>query len=453
MTPPTGSSVVVVGAGLAGLSCACRLSERGYRVTLLEARARLGGATFSFQRDGLTVDNGQHVLLRCYTAYRDFLELIGSARHIRIQPRFEVPVLSADGRTGRLYRTPGLPAPLHLGPALAAYRLLPPAARLRVMAAAVAMRSLDETDPALDTQSFGAWLRAHGQGQAAIAAVWDLITIAALNTPAENASLAMAAMVFRTALLGEAGAGDIGVPTVDLQRLHGEAAEKFLADRGAEVHTRTHVRAVTRRAGHGGTGDSGGFELATDGGPIPSDAVVLAVPSAEAHDLAPQHACDLGADPIVNAHVIYSRPVIRRPFVAVLGSPVQWVFDRTRTAGLEDGQYLAVSCSAARQWIDTPVPEMRSGFTTELSRLFPAARHAGVRAFFVTRERRATFHQAPGSSARRPAARTSTPGLVLAGSWTGTGYPDTMEGAVRSGISAAGRVAEYLGDSPPIPAG
>jgi squalene-associated FAD-dependent desaturase len=449
MTAATGSSVVVVGAGLAGLSCAARLGEQGHRVTLLEARARLGGATFSFRRGELTVDNGQHVLLRCYTAYLGFLELIGSSRHIRMQPRFDVPVLDAGGRAGRLYRTPGLPAPAPLAPALSSYRLLPLTARLRVMTAAVALRSLDETDPALDEQSFGAWLRAHGQDESAIAAVWDLITVAALNTTAENASLAMAAMVFRSALLRDAAAADIGTPSVDLQRLHGDAAGKFLAEHGCAIHTRTRVRAVSRAARAG----AGGFDVATDSGTVSGDAVVLAVPSAEAHELLPRHAGDLGAAPIVNVHVIYSRPVLRHPFVAVLGSPVQWVFDRTGVAELASGQYLAISCSAAREWIDTPVAEMRAAFVPELRRLLPAAREADVREFFVTRERRATFCQAPGTSARRPAARTSVPGLVLAGSWTDTGYPDTMEGAVRSGVTAARRVTEHLGGAPPLPAG
>jgi squalene-associated FAD-dependent desaturase len=440
-------SVVVVGAGLAGLSCACRLAQRGYRVTVLEARGRLGGATFSFQRGGLRVDNGQHVLLRCYTAYLEFLDLIGSAQHIHMQRRFDVPVLDSRGRTGRLYRTPGLPAPAHLGPALASYRLLPLSARLRVMWAAVALRSLDETDPALDEESFGAWLRAHGQDEATIAAVWDLITVAALNTTAEDASLGMAAMVFRTALLREAAAADIGVPAVDLSALHGDAAEKFLADHGCEIHTRTPVRAISR------SDEGTGFDVQSEHGGVSADAVVLAVPSAEAAHLAPEHARDLGAEPIVNVHVIYSRPVISQPFVAVLGSPVQWVFDRTASSGLREGQYLAVSCSAAREWIDVPVPELRARFTPELNRLLPAAGEQHVREFFVTRERRATFRQAPGQAAQRPAARTSAPGLVLAGSWTGTGYPDTMEGAVRSGVTAAGVLAEYLGDSPPTSVG
>ena len=150
----------------------------------------------------------------------------------------------------------------------------------------------------------------------------------------------------------------------------------------------------------------------------------------------------LGASPIVNVHVIYDRPVMDLPFVAAIDSPVQWVFDRTKISGMDKPgplkhQYLAISLSAADQFADTPVAELQEQFLPALAELFPAARDARVTEFFVTRERRATFRQTPGSGALRPKTATARPGLVLAGAWTDTGWPDTMEGAVRSGLAAA----------------
>ncbi len=179
--------------------------------------------------------------------------------------------------------------------------------------------------------------------------------------------------------------------------------------------------------------------------------MVLAVPHEKAAPLIPAGALPpgtvaawsgLGASPIVNVHVIYDRPVTDLPFAAAVDSPVQWVFDRTHISGLRDGrrdqsQYLAISLSAADEYAEVPAARLREQFVPALAELFPAAREARVAEFFVTRERRATFRQVPGSGALRPKAGTRLPGLVLAGAWTDTGWPDTMEGAVRSGLSAA----------------
>ncbi|HEX4724207.1 MAG TPA: hydroxysqualene dehydroxylase HpnE [Pseudonocardiaceae bacterium] len=433
-------SVVVVGGGLAGLTAACQLVRRGHQVTLVEARARLGGATFSFDRDGLTVDNGQHVLLRCYTEYRALLDLLGMSRHVDLQDRFHIPVITRDGRRAELTRN-SLPAPLHLAGTLATYKLLSRSDRARVLMAAGLLRTLDPADPTLDERSFGDWLVRRGQRPAAIDALWNLITVAALNTDAHNASLALCAMVFRTALLERADAADIGVPTKPLGELHGDAAHRYLTAHDAQVLLHTPVRAV--RA----TGD--GFEVATDDRTLTADAVVVAAPPEATAAVLPADALakpellgQLGGAPIVNVHAVYDRQVTTAPFTAVVGSPVQWVFDRTATSGLSGsglagGQYLAVSLSAAERWIDTPTTELREIFLPELARLFPAAARAEATRFFVTRERRATFRQVPGSARLRPAARTRLPGCVLAGAWTATGWPDTMEGAVRSGNEAA----------------
>jgi squalene-associated FAD-dependent desaturase len=431
--------VVVVGGGLAGLAAATGLVQRGHDVTVVEARARLGGATFSFERDGLAVDNGQHVLLRCYSEYRALLDVFGVGDRIALQDRFHIPVIDSAGRRAELSRT-NLPAPLHLAATLAGYRLLSKQDRARVIMAAGLLRTLNPADPRLDNRSFADWLTSHGQRKPAIDALWNLITVAALNTDAEHASLALCAMVFRTALLERADAADIGVPTLPLGELHGDAATRYLTEHGARVLTHTPVRAI-RQAGKG-------FDVVCDGDTIGADAVVVAAPpeataailpsGALAH---PEHLMELGGAPIVNVHAVYDRAVTKEPFTAVVGSPVQWVFDRTAVAGLDQGQYLAVSLSAAEQWIDTPTAGLRELFLPEMVRLFPAAARAEVRKFFVTRERRATFRQAPGSARFRPGARTLVPGFVLAGAWTATGWPDTMEGAVRSGNQAA-RVAD-----------
>ena len=443
MSPHVSKPVAVVGGGLAGIAAALALADAGHRVTLYEARNRLGGATHSFRRGTLTVDNGQHVFLRCCTAYQGLLARLGTADRVRIQDRFDVPVLSPDGRSARLRRG-RLPGPFHLLPALAGYSLLRPADRLRVIRAAAALRRADPYDPALDAVELGRWLADRGQGDAVRRRLWELFAVAALNAGLDEASAGPAAMVLRTALFGRADAADIGVPAVPLSELHGEAAHRAIESRGGMVRLSAKVKAIEP-----------GPTVLLDGVREEASAVVVATPHPQAAALVPQEAAPdrdrwsgLGASPIVNAHVVYDRPVTGLPFAAVVESPVQWVFDRTAigrpgsAGGL--GQYLAVSVSAAHGWIDLPTAQARAVFLPALERLFPAARNARVLDFFLTRERAATFRQAPGSGALRPAATTRWPDLYLAGAWTGTGWPDTMEGAVRSGLTAARLVRRRL---------
>ncbi len=445
---------VVIGGGLAGITAAIALGQAGADVTLLEAKPRLGGATMSFSRDGLVVDTGQHVYLRCCTAYRGLLDRLGMAVHAPLQARFDVTVLTPARRT-RLRRN-RLPAPLHMLPALARYPLLSYPERSRVPAAALAMRRVDPADPATDEVRFGDWLAAHGQDERARRALWDLFSVSSLNVPGDEGSLALAATVVRTGLLGGAGAADIGVPALSLGELHGAAAARLLDKLGATVRPSTKAAAI--EANEGGTGFGVRIARAQDQDEvIGADAVVLAVPHEAAAKLIPAGAlpaatvdgwAGLGAAPIVNVHVIYDRKVMDVPFAAAVDSPVQWVFDRTRISGMhargDDGQYLAISLSAADEHVDVPAAALREQFVPALAELFPAAREATVTEFFVTRERRATFRQVPGTARLRPKPATALPGLVLAGSWTDTGWPDTMEGAVRSGLNAVLALREAL---------
>jgi len=481
--------VVVIGGGLAGITAAIALAESGAQVTLLEARPRLGGATCSFARDALTVDTGQHIYLGCCSAYRGLLDKLGMTDHAPIQRRFDVTVLAPGERRARLRRT-ALPGPLHMLPALARYAFLSLAERALVSRPALAMRALNPADPALDAQRFGDWLAARGQDERARRALWDLFTVSALNIAGDDASLALAVTVVKTGLLGKNDAADIGVPALPLGELHGDAGATLLAKLGAQVHLNAKVTAIepmsqesngdvphavfrvrlarptategaADAAGAAGTAAVSATEGAADAADaagaaavsateLTADAVVLAVPHEAAARLIPRGALPsatvdgwaaLGASPIVNVHVIYDRPVMNLPFAAAIDSPVQWVFDRTRISGLSRAgtgqQYLAISLSAADEYVDVPAAQLRERFVPALAELFPAAREAEVTEFFVTRERRATFRQAPGSGALRPKPGTRLPGLVLAGAWTDTGWPDTMESAVRSGLSAA----------------
>jgi squalene-associated FAD-dependent desaturase len=441
--------VAVIGGGLAGITAAIALAESGADVTLLEARPRLGGATCSFHRDGLIVDTGQHVFLGCCSAYRGLLAKLGMTEHAPLQDRFDVTVLAPGGRKARLRRT-ALPGPLHMLPALSRYRFLSWAERVQVSRPALAMRLLDPADPVADTQRFGDWLAARGQSERARRALWDLFSVSALNIAGDDASLALAATVVKTGLLGKNNAADIGVAALPLGELHGDAAATVLAKLGAQVILGAKVSAIEVGPIEVTEGEAARFRVRLGRGEdadVAADAVVLAVPHEKAAPLVPPGAlpdatvrawAGLGASPIVNVHVIYDRPVTNLEFAAAIDSPVQWVFDRTPISGMDGpGQYLAISLSAADSYADVPAAKLREQFVPALAELFPAARDAQVTEFFVTRERRATFRQAPGSGALRPKAATRWPGLVLAGAWTDTGWPDTMESAVRSGLAAA----------------
>ncbi|HTF12435.1 MAG TPA: hydroxysqualene dehydroxylase HpnE [Asanoa sp.] len=432
----TRTDVAVVGGGLAGITAALRLADAGRTVTLFEAKPWLGGLTHSFRRGELDVDNGQHVFLRCCTAYRALLDRLGVTEQTHLQDRLDIPVRQPGAGAARLRRN-GLPAPLHLGGALFGYGLLNPMQRLRFTRAALAMKALDRGDPALDQRSFGDWLREQGQDAQTVRAMWDLVGLATLNVPADEASLALAAMVFQVGLLTDNDAADIGWSRVPLRRLHGDAGEQALAAAGATVRTGTKVDAVL-------PGKNGFTLRVRDDEELIAKQVVLAVPPRAAHRLVPDIGTGperLGTSPIVNVHLVVDRAVLDEPFVAGVGTPIQWVFDRTESSGLAavrpGAQYLAVSLSAAAALVDLPVARLRELLFPDLEALFPGLAAATVVDFFVTRERTATFRGSPGSQEFRLPARTPVADLFLAGAWTDTGWPATMEGAVRSGDSAA----------------
>ncbi len=469
----TERDVIVIGGGLAGIAAALDCAQAGARVTLVEVRRRLGGAAYSFERDGLAIDNGQHVFLRCCTAYRGLLARLGSERGVVLQERLEIPVLS-PGREPVLLRRSGLPAPMHLAGALMRYRRLSLAQRLGAARTALAIGRLDPGEETLERQTFGEWLAEHGQGPRQVAALWDLIALPTLNLPAAQASTGLGAFVFQTALLQSASAGDIGFHERPLSETIGEPARRALASAGVQVRIGWRAERI-ERGGYGfrvhGPGGAGRPD-ALDG-PEEQDAlealdapdalvaagVFVAVPHARAagllDGLEPEIAGrlrKLESSPIVNLHVVYDRPVSEHRFAAGVGTPVQYLFDRTAAGGVPPGcQYLAVSLSGAEREMRMSVDELRERYLPALSALLPRARQAGVEMFLATREHAATFRAVPGVARLRPGAETSIPGLVLAGAWTDTGWPATLEGAVLSGHAAASAVLRGLGGEASIP--
>lgn len=462
--------VIVLGGGLAGIVAALDCADAGARVSLLEVRPRLGGAAYSFERDGLRLDNGQHVFLRCCASYRALLERLGSSGRVRIQPRLEIPVLSPGAKQVMLRRG-GLPAPLHLAGALLRYPHLTFTQRLSAARAALALGRLDpqsaleweraargaperpsaEQDQrrskpdgdvvavdrlAPEPGTLGAWLAEHGQGAQSVAALWDLIALPTLNLPAAAGSLALGAFVLRTGLLQRADAGDIGFHMRPLGETLGEPAERVLARAGVEVKLGARVERVAQ--------SEDALRVRANGAELDASAVVSAIPHQRAATLLEPLLGEqatrwtaLGESPIVNVHVVYDRRVCELGFAAGVGTPVQYVFDRTDAAGLRDGQCLAISLSGAEQDMRRSSEELRERYVGALAELFPRAREARVRSVHVSREHAATFRAAPGAQALRPGPRTRVRGLVLAGAWTDTGWPATLEGAVLSGHAAA----------------
>ncbi|HET9051968.1 MAG TPA: hydroxysqualene dehydroxylase HpnE [Candidatus Dormibacteraeota bacterium] len=429
-----GARVAVVGAGLAGLAAGVELAARGCDVVLCERSRLLGGKTTSFRVGDVEVDSGQHVHLACCTEYVDFVGSVGMGDALWLQERFEAVVLRSGERPARL-RAGRLPAPLHLAASFARYAPLGLRARLEVARALLAVR---RPGPARPGETVAGWLRRHGQGAQATEAFWEPFMVPALNAPLAEASADDFLFTIRTAFLADAGAARFGWSRVPLARIAEAAAMRL-----AEVRLRTAVTGLL-----GGPADPGGPDRVqgvrlAGGDALQADAVVLAVPpsrlagilvSPEALGVAGLDA--LRPEPIVDVHLWYEPAALPEwEFAAILASPLQWVF--RKSAG-----YLCCSMSAAREAVKLPEAELVDLCARELEAAEPRLR--GIRPVRggAVRDPEATIVAPPGR--RRPGPATAAPNVVLAGAWTDTGWPATMESAVRSGRAAARLVRSRL---------
>jgi squalene-associated FAD-dependent desaturase len=440
-------NVIVAGGGLAGIAAACDLADAGLPVTLVEARPVLGGKTWSFRdaQTGMIVDNGQHVFLGCCAAYQQFLQRLGVARAAHLQPRLRVPIFAAGHVPVILEaaRVP-LPAPLHLLPSFLRLPMLSRREKVQVARTLAAIFQAGRRGrSAYDHLSFADWLRAHGESANTITYLWNLITLPTLNEDCERASAGLALMVFQEGLLRRAGGARIGYATVGLSDLLCDAAERYL--RARSVTLRLGYRVVSLEM----AGDRLAGVRLSDGDALPADHIVLALPHYALAGLAPAtchshpffaRSAQLGVSPIVGVNLWLDRVVLREPLAAAIGhKDTYWVFDKGALLGLdlEGRQYLTVSISGAHRYLKLTRDQIIAQVRGDLESVFPALRDAEITHALVIKERQATFAAAPGSLAQRLSAETSVRGLYLAGAWTDTGWPATMEGAVLSGHAAA----------------
>jgi squalene-associated FAD-dependent desaturase len=440
----TQPSVLIVGGGLAGLAAATALAPRGLRVTLVEARDRLGGRASSFAdaASGQLVDNCQHVSMGCCTNFAHFCRTVGVAHLLQTQPCLYF--LTPDRRLSR-FRADPWPAPFHLARSFLAAHYLNAADKLRIawgLAWLAKGRKGEEDDP-----PFMDWLKRHGQTPRTVERFWSVVLTSALNETPERVGLRYARKVFLDGFLRHPRGFEVELPSVPLGRFYGDALRGWLEGRGVRLLFNTAVKefAITE-------GRVVRAEL-RQGPPLEADWYVAAVPFDRLPGLLPAAAVEgnacfanlrqLEKSPITSVHLWYDRPVMRLPHAVLVGGVGQWVFNRGAVA---DGEYyLQVVVSASRQFRGLGSAEIQRRITEELATLFPAAHpKALVRARVVT-EHAATFSAVPGVDRWRPGQETPIPNLLLAGDWTATGWPATMEGAVRSGYLAAETLLRRVG--------
>jgi zeta-carotene desaturase len=468
-TPPQ-PTVAVAGGGLAGLAAACALSDAGFRVTVFEKRPFLGGRASSYQHPGTgeVVDNCQHVLFRTCTNLIDFYERIGVDQDIRW---YDTMTFLEPGGRASVMRASALPAPLHTAPSFLKFSFLTAQDKLAIARAMIPLTLTAQSD---NGKSFADWLREHGQTSGAIERFWKPILISALSEDLDRISISAAAQVVRESMKSPA-ARHMGVPTVPLTSLY-DAAGNYIRSRGGELQFRTSLEtfqpdSTAVHLNFAGRDDEGrSVENQST-----FDYVVLALPFESLDEVLPQASAaaplreqirQFETSPITGVHLWFDRQITDLDHAVLLDRTIQWMFHksrlqpmRTQTRGESgraalqgrvsieakpgasapegQGSYIELVISASKSLIEKSRAEIIDLVLAEVREFFPTARAANLVKSTVIKELHATYSPRPGIDAHRPTSTTTWPRIFLAGDWTATGWPATMESAVRSGYLAA----------------
>ncbi len=448
MTQSSQRTVTVVGGGVAGMSAACALAEAGLRVELVERRGYLGGRASSYLHPGVNevIDNCQHVLFGCCTNLVGFYKRIGVADHIYWTS--EMTMIEPGGRRSKLGPS-GLPAPLHGLPKLLSAHAFSLADKI---ALARAFTALARPVPAYSRESLGVWLKRHGQTKGALERFWRLVIASALNADIDSIAMPYAAKVIRELFMNSAFAGSMGMSTVPLSELYAGVAP-FVKQRGGCVQLNTFIE------GAGWDEDRKQWTIRMRSGELTSDFLVVALPFEATAQLLPQLPATEGAQelaakieqhehwPICSVHLWFDREITELDHAVLLDREIHWMYNQSRLQAGRGGHYIELVVSATRAFAALPRDEAIKQALTELAEFFPRVKEAKLDKVALVKEVRATFGVPPGIDAARPTAVSPWPHCFLAGDWTATGWPSTMESAARSGHLAAEALTKAIGES------
>lgn len=437
--------VLIIGGGFAGLAAGVELARQGRRVRLLEQKPHLGGRARSFHdpATGSVVDNGQHLFMGCYHSTRRFLEAIGTLERVRFQPNLELKFLDAGGRLTSL-ECPPLPAPWHLLAGVLRSGSFTAAEKMQVLRLGRALGSEASSDNGVARLSVTEWLERLGQSESLRRNFWDLICTAAMNEDPKIASAGLFERVLRLALFQSPEDSRLGISSVGLSECYTRAAADYITARGGRVELERNVTGLLI--------SSGTLEgLLAGEETIPAAAAVCAVPWTQFAKLLPHEVLradpcftnllSLRPAPIISINLWFDRPVTELEFAGLRGSNIQWLFNKGKILGTAEN-YLSLVLSGAHEHIGSSKQDLEAMAVGELGEFLPAARGARLVHSLILKERAATFSPRWEADAMRPPARTPVRGLYLAGDWTATGLPSTIEGAVQSGYTAARAVLE-----------
>ncbi|MDB5337623.1 MAG: pds [Planctomycetaceae bacterium] len=460
--------ILIIGGGLAGMAAAAALVSGGNRVTLLESRPRLGGRASSFvdQTTGTTIDNCQHVNLGCCTNFRHFCDVTGISDSLRTEPSMTfigtnrrgpdlyfrlfpnsiLAPLQPSFRTHLLCASP-LPAPLHLLPSFARLSYLTWYDKWRL---AWGLKALAHRKIAGSNEIMSDWLRRHRQTPNTIQRVWQVVLVSALSESLDRIAVKDARKVFVDAFLANRHGWELQIPTAPLDTLYTQRVATWLRGQGTDVRPLAGVSRICMENDR-----ATGVEL-RDGRILLADEIILAVPSFSVAALLPEHVAalpviqglkELEWAPISSVHLWFDRPIMPLPHATLVDRLSQWVFDRevADAPGGEVANYYQVVISASRELEGREQSDIIRDVVNELTEIWPMAQGARLINGRVVTEHKACLSMLPQNESLRPGSQSPIANVSFAGDWTATGWPSTMEGAVRSGYLAAENVAQHLG--------